>query len=477
MPLTPGTAEATASGNASAVVEASDATGGTEPYVYQWQRSLTAGSGFANVSTGYGFDSLILVDAGLTNGVTYHYRLRYTDAAAAVVYSNEVDVVPASTAPITTAGGGKSGIRYEIWAKENDIARSFETTSSTTGIKCVVPFQYGDQFIQEMLGWSYTGGSPGTGSGSLHRVLPERSYYGRRYGPTQYALTASLLQNHGGWTQADGATGGWPQFGESVYQVNFGAPLYKVLPDGTPLTATIANKALTSNVATLTTGSAHGFTAGNLVAVSGIDATFNGTYTIVATPSSTAFTFARTAANVASSASGGTATSGPVGSVLFEHERYVVWKRRGVAENEKIPGGGFKIAPGEPGAGKQISEVGVKTGRTVQLEAKWIDVPFVNYSKIGPLSNKVNAAPVTFNGVTYDAETVLFATWGEDPRVNPFGTATTDITFTFSIRCDGRSWNKFWLKAGASVAYVSVVDDAGNKPYAAGDLNDLFSMA
>lgn len=63
---------------------------------------------------------------------------------------------------------------------------------------------------------------------------------------------------------------------------------------------TITNKALTSNVATLTTGSAHGFSTGMSVVVSGVDSTFNGTYTITGVPTTTTFTYAKTASNVVS---------------------------------------------------------------------------------------------------------------------------------------------------------------------------------
>lgn len=73
--------------------------------------------------------------------------------------------------------------------------------------------------------------------------------------------------------------------------------------------ATITNKALTSNVATLTTSAAHNFVAGEQVVVSGVDATFDGTYTIASVPSGTTFTYNKTAANVTSVASGGTALS------------------------------------------------------------------------------------------------------------------------------------------------------------------------
>lgn len=73
--------------------------------------------------------------------------------------------------------------------------------------------------------------------------------------------------------------------------------------------ATVSNKALTANVATLTTAAAHGFVVGEQVTVSGVDATFDGTYAITGVPSATTFTYAKTAADVVSVASGGTALS------------------------------------------------------------------------------------------------------------------------------------------------------------------------
>lgn len=68
------------------------------------------------------------------------------------------------------------------------------------------------------------------------------------------------------------------------------------------ITNTVTNKALTSNVATLTTGTAHTYRVGDVVVVSSVDATFNGTYSIVAVPTSTTFTYAKTATNVVSAA-------------------------------------------------------------------------------------------------------------------------------------------------------------------------------
>lgn len=67
------------------------------------------------------------------------------------------------------------------------------------------------------------------------------------------------------------------------------------------LTASVSNKAIVSNVATLTTSLPHEFAPGDIVTVAGITPTqFNGTYTILATPTTTTFTYAKVSADVAS---------------------------------------------------------------------------------------------------------------------------------------------------------------------------------
>lgn len=62
----------------------------------------------------------------------------------------------------------------------------------------------------------------------------------------------------------------------------------------------VTNKALTSNVATITTSTAHYLTTGETVKISGVDATFDGSYTVASTPTATTFTYAKTATNVTS---------------------------------------------------------------------------------------------------------------------------------------------------------------------------------
>jgi len=75
-----------------------------------------------------------------------------------------------------------------------------------------------------------------------------------------------------------------------------------------PVVATITFKGLASNTATITTSSAHGFTAGKTVDISGVDSTFNGRYEIATVPTTTTFTYAKTASPVSTTSASGTAT-------------------------------------------------------------------------------------------------------------------------------------------------------------------------
>ena len=73
---------------------------------------------------------------------------------------------------------------------------------------------------------------------------------------------------------------------------------------------TITNRALISNVVTITTSTEHGFEVGDTVTIAGAATAFNGTYNITLIPTPTTFKYDKTNANIASVASGGTATPG-----------------------------------------------------------------------------------------------------------------------------------------------------------------------
>lgn len=73
---------------------------------------------------------------------------------------------------------------------------------------------------------------------------------------------------------------------------------------------TITNVALTSNVATITTASAHGYSTGDSVTVDASNNTFDGTYTITSTPTDTTFTYAKTNTDIPSASATGTVITG-----------------------------------------------------------------------------------------------------------------------------------------------------------------------
>jgi hypothetical protein len=100
------------------------------------------------------------------------------------------------------------------------------------------------------------------------------------------------------------------------------------------LNAAVSNKALTSNIATLTTSAAHGFAIGDTVVVAGVDSTFNGTHVITAIPGTTSFRFAKTATDVVSAA------VSPAGTALVAADSRAVtdFTSQGSTSEYNVPG-------------------------------------------------------------------------------------------------------------------------------------------
>lgn len=92
----------------------------------------------------------------------------------------------------------------------------------------------------------------------------------------------------------------------SIYSQNLGScKTWKAVLEARTA-VTINNVALTSNVATITTAAVHKVLAGSQVTISSLTNTdLNGTYTVASVPSTTTFTFAKTAANIVSVADSG----------------------------------------------------------------------------------------------------------------------------------------------------------------------------
>ena len=112
-----------------------------------------------------------------------------------------------------------------------------------------------------------------------------------------------------GWIDV-GITG--PDFSQAEFGITGPNDGYIFVEAPEVFTETVTNKALASNVATLTVGT-HSFRVGMPVVVSGVDATFNGTYTITAVTATT-FSYAKTATDVSVTSATGTAVAGTTGA-------------------------------------------------------------------------------------------------------------------------------------------------------------------
>ena len=145
----------------------------------------------------------------------------------------------------------------------------------------------------------YSGFSQATVAGALSFVA-----HGSSLGQNSYVTTSVIEYAQLGVLQVFSG-----RFNSYSTGCSFAFPSY-TQTIGTSLT--ITNKSLTGNVATLTTSVPHKLSYGQAITISGVDATFDGTYTVtfpyVLNSSLTTFSYAKTAADVTSQAATGTAT-------------------------------------------------------------------------------------------------------------------------------------------------------------------------
>jgi hypothetical protein len=106
--LTAGATSFVSSGPSGISISATDATNGTAPYTYQWQRNADSGS-YTNLTNGSGVTgatTLTLLDGSAVSDVLYGYRCVYTDNSSATATSNIV------TAVVYEGGAIGSGVIY-----------------------------------------------------------------------------------------------------------------------------------------------------------------------------------------------------------------------------------------------------------------------------------------------------------------------------------------------------------------------------
>lgn len=102
----------------------------------------------------------------------------------------------------------------------------------------------------------------------------------------------------------------------SVKDAGEGGTLHLEKTLSLPSASTITNVVLSGNVATITTAAAHGLQVGDYVLVDASNNTFDGSYVVTTTPTTTTFTYDKTNTNIGS--------SGATGSVTFKVRNYDV---------------------------------------------------------------------------------------------------------------------------------------------------------
>jgi len=151
------------------------------------------------------------------------------------------------------------------------------------------------------------------------------------------------------------------------------------------LTNTVTNKALTSNVATLTTGTTHSLAVGDIITVGGVDAVFNGTHVVASVPTTTTFTFAKTNANVTSAA------VNPVGTTSASTKRRFAGATRDASDGViKF----FKDATTKPTSSVNFSEAGLTYAT---IKAGGAEIGSVTNTEIGYLSGVTSAIQTQIN--------------------------------------------------------------------------------
>lgn len=204
--------------------------------------------------------------SGTTVGPTTSMLVRtYNSSGVALNPAKTCAVVSPATSCVIT--GLTNGTTYQFDATATNATATSAGSTKVNGIPAGVAVTYNA---------TSNGGSTGTASATYGKptalVLPSASKDGFTFSGWYTAAT--------GGTLIGGAGGN--------YSPN--------------VSASIVNRSLTSNVATLTTSSPHGLVVGMSVIVINVNATFNGTYTIASVPTTTTFTYAKTATNVTAAA-------------------------------------------------------------------------------------------------------------------------------------------------------------------------------
>ena len=194
------------------------------------------------------------------------------------------------------------------------------------------------------------------------------------------------------------------------------------------ITKTVSNKALTGNIATLTTSAEHTYLAGDVVVVTGVDATFNGTFNIIDVPTTTTFTYAKTATNVTSAAASGSAA-------VSARRKFAGIARDASDGVTKV----FKDATTKPTSTVNFSEAGVGYGdfQVGAFTAASATIGDVSNTELQYLNGVTSAIQTQLNDKLASAT----ASTTYAPINNPVFTGTVSVPT--SIEFEGATANEF----------------------------------
>ena len=201
----------------------------------------------------------------------------------------------------------------------------------------------------------------------------------------------------------------------------------------------VANVARTSNVATITTSSAHGISTGDIVDVSTSNSTFNGTrITVASIPSNVTFTYANTGANLTIASATGNVSFSAATAVAG----YLTFKTGAVGVLITAGGTGYTSAP-------NVTITGAGTGANATA--------IVN-------GGVVTQVVVTNPGNNYTSNTTVSFSGGGGTGATAKAITTVDSNVDIAS-FQGRVWiaqgrTVFYSAAGAYNDYITV--SAGN---------------
>ena len=265
-------------------------TSGNDGYIFMEAPVGTSGNGNLVIATGAnGTDNKIVFAAGGLQSNNTQMVITPDDTVHVAI---STDSTSSTTGALTVDGGvgvvgalsvdGVARLTDTIYVGSG--AESFDSASALTNPGAVISLS-GGPYAQL----------------AVHNSTPESS--------ADIIAYASNGVDTSGWIDM-GMTG--DNFSQAEFGITGPNDGYIFVEAPAVFTETVTNKALTNNVATLTVG-AHEFRVGMPVVVSGVDATFNGTYTITAVTATT-FSYTKTNADVTSAVATGTAVAGKTGA-------------------------------------------------------------------------------------------------------------------------------------------------------------------